>query len=612
MRQKAPEPVPGAGTPPPAPVSGPRFAPAPAERSPTVGEILDSAVGLHRSGRGAEAEALYRQVLELEPGNADALHLSGVIAHQAGRHAEAAALIAKAIKKAPRNPAFHLNLANACQALGHPDKAAAAIKVAVKLDPGWAEAHNSLGVIRAGQERFARAVQHFNKAIALKPDYADAHNNLGIALAKLGKLEEALEAHEKALAIEPENVEILNAMGTALRDTGQREGAICHYIRALALHPGHPEALNNMGVALNDLGRAGEAIDAYHMAIEARPDYAEAYRNLAKPLIGLDDIEGAIEACTLALRIRPDYAAARWERALPLLLAGRFDEAWEDTLARPVVDRKRFARPTEPLPQDLAGKRVLLAGEQGLGDQLFFLRFAAALKARGAEVLARVDPKIAEIIAPVPFIDRVLGPGEKPGQYDFALTLGDLPYLLGADDPPPPVAMMADDGRMSAMAARIGAFGAGPYIGVTWRAGINDARRLYKEAPMEVIARALSSTEATVVALQRHPEPGEIEGFADALGRQLFDLTSLNEELADMLALLALIDDYVGVSNTNMHIRAGAGCAARVLVPHPPEFRWMAKGETSPWFPGFTVYRQHRDGGWGEAAEALARDLAAA
>ena len=578
MRQKAPEPVPAAGTPPPAPVSGPGSPRAPAERRRSIGEILNSAVALHRSGRGAEAEALYRQVLELEPGNADALHLSGVIAHQAGRHADAIVFIAKAIKKAPRNPSFHLNLANACHALGHLDKAAVAVKVAVKLDPGWAEAHNSLGVICAGQERIPKAIRHFNKAIALKPDYADAHNNLGIALAKLGKLEEALEAYQKALAIEPENVEVLNAMGTALRDLGRREDAISHYDRALALHPGHPEALNNLGVALNDLGRAGEAIEAYQKAIEARPD----------------------------------YAAARWERALPLLLAGRFDEAWEDTLARPMVDRKRLARPTEPLPRDLAGKRVVLAGEQGLGDQIFFLRFAAALKARGAGVLARVDPKIAEIIAPVPFIDRVLAPGEKPGPYDFALPLGDLPYLLGADDPPPPVAMMADGGRMSAMAARISAFGPPPYIGVTWRAGINDARRLYKEAPMDVIARALSATEATVIALQRHPEPGEIEGFADALGRQLFDLTSLNGELADMLALLSLIDDYVGVSNTNMHIRAGTGRGARVLVPHPPEFRWMAKGETSPWFPGFTVYRQRRDGGWADAADALARDLAPA
>ena len=612
MRQKAPVTVPAAGMPPPAPVSGPGSPRAPAERRRSIGEILNSAVALHQSGRPAEAEALYRRVLELEPGNADALHLSGVVAHQAGRHADAIAFIAKAIKKAPRNPFFRLNLANACHALGDLDKAAAAIQEAVKLDPGWAEAHNSLGVVRAGQERLAKAVRHFNKAIALKPDYADAHNNLGIALAKLGKPEEAIEAHRKALAIEPENVEVLNAMGTALRDTGRCEDAIGHYHRALALRPGHPETLNNKGVALNDLGRADEAVAAYRKAIEARPDYAEAYRNLAKPLIRLDDIEGAIEACGQALRIRPDYADAGWERALPLLLAGRFTEAWEDYLARPMVDRKRFARPTEPLPEDLAGKCVLLAGEQGLGDQIFFLRFAAPLKARGAEVLARVDPKIAEIIAPVPFIDRVLAPGGKPGPYDFALTLGDLPYLLAPGEPPPPVAMMADGGRVARIAARLSAFGPPPYIGVTWRAGIADANRLYKEAPMDVIARALSSTEATVVALQRHPEPGEIEGFADALGRQLFDATALNEELADMLALLAVIDDTIGVSNTNMHIRAGTGRGARVLVPHPPEFRWMAAGETSPWFPGFTVYRQRRDGGWGDAAEALARDLAAA
>ena len=38
----------------------------------------------------------------------------------------------------------------------------------------------------------------------------------------------------------------------------------------------------------------------------------------------------------------------------------------------------------------------------------------------------------------------------------------------------------------------------------------------------------------------------------------------------------------------------------------------MAKGDTSPWFPGFTVYRQRRDGGWGDAGEALARGLAPA
>ena len=93
------------------------------------------------------------------------------------------------------------------------------------------------------------------------------------------------------------------------------------------------------------------------------------------------------------------------------------------------------------------------------------------------------------------------------------------------------------------------------------------------------------------------------------LGRPAHDLSTLNEDLEQILALLSLIDEYVGVSNTNMHLRAGAGKTARVLVPAPPEWRWMAEGNESPWFPGFGVYRQRYDGSWDEAFDMLATDL---
>ncbi len=86
-------------------------------------------------------------------------------------------------------------------------------------------------------------------------------------------------------------------------------------------------------------------------------------------------------------------------------------------------------------------------------------------------------------------------------------------------------------------------------------------------------------------------------------------MTSLNDDLEDMLAVLALMDEYVTVSNTNVHLRAGAGRTSRVLVPNPPEYRWMAEGTESPWFPGCKLYRQKVDGAWDEALAALARDL---
>jgi len=87
------------------------------------------------------------------------------------------------------------------------------------------------------------------------------------------------------------------------------------------------------------------------------------------------------------------------------------------------------------------------------------------------------------------------------------------------------------------------------------------------------------------------------------------DFSALNEDLEGMLALLALIDEYIGVSNTNMHLRAAAGRTAHVLVPCPAEWRWMAAGESSPWFPGFSIYRQGLDGNWGPAFAKLRQTL---
>jgi len=104
----------------------------------------------------------------------------------------------------------------------------------------------------------------------------------------------------------------------------------------------------------------------------------------------------------------------------------------------------------------------------------------------------------------------------------------------------------------------------------------------------------------------------ELEFLTGRLGDQLKDFTVYSDDLEDMLALVTLLDDYVGVSNTNMHLRAAAAKPARVLVTHPGEYRWMAAGAQSPWFPDFKLYRQNIDGNWQHAFDVLAADLKAA
>jgi len=77
----------------------------------------------------------------------------------------------------------------------------------------------------------------------------------------------------------------------------------------------------------------------------------------------------------------------------------------------------------------------------------------------------------------------------------------------------------------------------------------------------------------------------------------------------DTLPVLAALDEYVGVSNTNVHLLAGIAKTARVLVPYPGEWRWMRRPGSSPWFPGFELYRQPQSRDWTGALEKLRADL---
>jgi hypothetical protein len=172
--------------------------------------------------------------------------------------------------------------------------------------------------------------------------------------------------------------------------------------------------------------------------------------------------------------------------------------------------------------------------------------------------------------------------------------------------------------KLAGVRQRLAAFGEGPCLGVTWWAGTRPSQGApasqyekvqYREIPCQELAAYLRQWPGPVVVLQRSPGKGEVERFAAALGRPVMDCSGANDDLEEMLALLSLLDEHVGVSNTNMHLSAGLGKPCRVLLPRVPEWRWMMRDGMFPWFPGFRPYRQSVDGSWREALTSLEKDL---
>ena len=323
------------------------------------------------------------------------------------------------------------------------------------------------------------------------------------------------------------------------------------------------------------------------------------------------DLAGAETWFARALAIAPDHVDANAGLANCHLATGRYRTGWRYYLQRDSVRHVAAQFCRGELPADLADRHVLVVADQGLGDEIFFLRFAAALRARGATLSYRPEPRLAPILARTNVVDRVLPPDAATDAH-YVVVVGDLPCLLGmtdGDTPPPSIDLVPDPARVSALEARLEAFGPRPWIGVTWRAGTaNRHRLLFKEAPADGLADALPA-DASIVAVQRGAEPGEIAAFADRLGRPVLDLSSANDDIEDLLALSGLLDVYVAVSNTMVHMRAGRGGTTHVLTPSPAEFRWMADGDESPWFPGSPVYRQAPDGDWTAAYGRLAAAL---
>ncbi len=531
------------------------------------------------AGRIADAEALCREILATTPDHAEALHLLGAIA-----------------AKRDDGPA-------ATEFFGR----------ALASRPDFAKAHSNLGAVLLRQGETERAIDHIEKAIELAPDLADAHNNLGTALLKCARLEDAAKAFAQAIEAAPGDTLAYNNLGALLVRQGKVDEAITRFEKAIELDPDLVMAHNNLGNALKEKGDFEGAAACLGRALELDPNFAEVHGSLGTVYRSLGRLDEALACHDRALELKPEFDRARFHRAFLLLAQGRFEDGWEAYLFRPAAQARAANLHRQTLPRDLTGRHIYLQKDQGLGDEIFFLRFAPELAGRGARIVYQAGVAIASIVERLPCIDEVVDESEMAGGDAIPILVGDLPYLLetrSAADIPPPLALEPVPGRTEAMRARLASLGPRPYVGVTWRAGVkNKPGAFFKLTPFGDIAKALRPTNGTVLVLQRNPEPGEIDEFSRVIGREAHDLTALNDQLEEMLALLALLDEYVTVSNTNVHLRAGAGGTCRVLVPNPPEWRWMAAGDESPWFPGSKVYRQEVDGDWGTAFRALGRDL---
>jgi tetratricopeptide (TPR) repeat protein len=480
--------------------------------------------------------------------------------------------------------------ARALDEVGRHREAIGVWMAAFQADPTRVSSAIALAQSMAKLGQRAQAAEVLALAASLHPNNAEVLTVRGTLLRALGRHDEAIASHEQALQRAPGSVAIHTNLSAALASAGRFEPALGHADAALALEPGNALHHFNRGTFLLRLHRLDEARAALTTATALGPTSPDAWLNLGEVAVAAGDDATAEAHFRQALSHAPGSADAHFNLGLRLLARGAWKEGWAEYAWREQIasiPRRRVEGPRWD-GQRLDGT-LLVTTEQGLGDTLQFLRFIELARARCTRVVFEAPPALGALLAGPDVVTQ----GQPLPSYAAHASLLDFPGLLGGLSPPVPQRLVTRAPAWKRAAAVT--------VGVVWQGNPAyhlDARRSVPLRCFEPLSRVPG---VSLVSLQKQHGRDQLTRWAGApltdLGATLDDGSGPFVETAGVLAQLDLL---ISSDTSVPHLAGLVGCPVWLLLSRPADWRWGADGETTPWYPGFRLFRQRVAGDWGE------------
>ena len=435
-------------------------------------------------------------------------------------------LMAAAVAPAAPNTAERLKAAAAVFAAGQANQAAAAFTTIVRDDPLASSAWAGLGACRAQLGENLAALAALERGLSLNPADPAALTTRGNVAAAMGRHGVGIKLQRRAVRLAPGFSPAWDNLGVALLAMGHDAEAAQSHRQALAGMPRNVGAWGNYAAALRSLGRFAEARQALGKALALSPDDPGVFAGLTQLLRRTETDPLANPWMGRAARLAPTFPAIAFNHGLEMLRLGRLAEGWSGYERRFDAPELAYARPDlSGAPwrgESLRGKRLLVWGEQGVGDQLLFASvlpdlFARAGRAGGRAALA-FDPRLAGLLASsFPDAD-IVADLAAPGRVDYHCGVASLATFFrnrladfsgDAHGYLRPAPVLADDWR-----GRVAALPVGLRVGVAWRSGLMTGERSSEYFQLTDLAPLLCAPQIVAVNLQYAAEAETAGGGA--------------------------------------------------------------------------------------------------
>lgn len=510
------------------------------------------------------------------------------------------------------------------------DAALAMAREALRSRPADGEVWRALGVAHELRQEFDQSVAAYERALQLLPDDASLAGDLGRLAHRLGMLSQAAQLLSVHLAARPDSLDSLNVLACVLRDQHDHVAAIALLQDAIRKAPADHRLWNTLGTVLAAQGDNATAVTFFEEALRLEPDHAGARYNLACAQLDLGDVLAALASCDLALghTIEPaERATIRFARATMLLCAGRLGEGWDAYEARfdpDLPDAPIFEVDLPRLSGSPADGPLLVAAEQGVGDEILFAGVLPDLATEGADVTVAADPRLVRLfqrsfpsLRVIPHATRReqgrrrrrIPEAPASGAWEPMASLMRRYRRSLADFPADRGYLTPDPARVAHWREWLSAY-PGRKVGLLWKGSNAAGARALQYCPFAELEPVLRTPGVVLVNLQYGDSAAE-QAWAAAMGVTLLQPPGLDlrEDLDDLAALCSALDLVIGPANATTNL-AGA-CGTEVWFLAAP-MSWTRLGtQAYPWYAGSRAFVARRHGDWAAAVGDLAFALSA-
>jgi len=441
------------------------------------------------------------------------------------------------------------------------------------------------------RREFQQAELLCQQILTESPTQPETIHLLGMLAYQRGHLPKAEQLFRHSIALKPTDF-FYNNLGTLYHDQGQFELAESCFQQALSFNPHHPEILYHLAIVLKNQGKFKPALECLQHLLQIKPDWVEAYNQLGEVYYAQNQLTAALTYWQTALQLQANHVPTHFNYAKLLLKSGRFIEGWEELHQWHFeMTKQNYSHLKQPSwdGTPLAGRRLLVHWELGLGDTIQFARYLPLIEGRVIFVCpTTLAPLFHQSLPPhilvVTSLDNI--------DFDVWTTPLSLPYFFATTLASIPASIPYVHPHRAKVEKWQHQYFARDYlnVGIVWASHPGHRQSYQRTCTLDEFRPLTKLPKLTLFSLQM--------GEAIPKGFPLISLTEEIQDFSDTAAIIAGLDLVICVDTAVAHLAGALGKPVWVLLPYAADWRWLENRNDSPWYPTMRLFRQSQPNDW--------------